>query len=122
MKVKYDDYLDGDMPKNGYSDQQSQQAKIDELENKLYSLQHSSNEVFNAMSYSRSKLQDHIDALNGRINELEKHLAIVLDEYYLEGCFSTKICNEAEKALNNADRLNDSWYVKHVKPFNDQGD
>lgn len=32
MKVKYDDYLDGDMPKNGYSDQQSQQAKIDELQ------------------------------------------------------------------------------------------
>lgn len=76
-------------------------------------------ECAQAFEAGQQSQQAKIDELQSRVDELEKHLAIVLDEYYIEGCFSTKICNDAEKALNKNDRLNDSWYVKHVKPYSE---
>ena len=67
MKVKYDDYLDGDMSKKQIfeSGKQSQQAKIDELQ-KLRSLDEM---AINQLAQANQVWQIKCDELQGRIDE-----------------------------------------------------
>lgn len=82
-------------------------------------LRRDAQDAYEGAKWAWQSQQDKIDELQARVDDLEKQLVIVLDEYYMEGRFSTRICNEAEKVLDKEDRLNDSWYVKHVKPYSE---
>ena len=74
MKVKYDDYLDGDMSKKQIFEagQQSRQAEVDGLTIKLNGANERAMSLLNHKNVMVDKMQAKIDELQGRINEALK--------------------------------------------------